>query len=133
AEEVPLIFLGEGDPYYETMLNDFARQYPDKVSTTIAFNPILAQRLYARPDPFLMPSSFDPCGLGQLISLRYGTIPIVRATGGLADTIRDYTQNPTYGNGFVFTEYTPEALWDAIKRALRVYRDRPGEWAELVR
>ncbi len=133
AEEVQLIFLGEGDPYYETMLKDFARQYPDKVSTTIAFNPILAQRIYAGADLFLMPSAFEPCGLGQLISLRYGTIPIVRATGGLADTIRDYTQNPTYGNGFVFTEYTPEALWDAIKRALRVYRDRPGEWAELVR
>ncbi len=133
AEEVQLVFLGEGDPYYEEMLKNFARQYPSKVSTTIDFNSVLAQRIYAGSDLFLMPSAFEPCGLGQLISMRYGTIPIVRATGGLADTVRDYTQNPAYGTGFVFTDYTPEAFWDAIMRALRLYRDRPGEWANLVR
>ena len=131
-EEVQLVFLGEGDRYYENLLQELAQRYPDKVSTTIAFNAVLAQRIYAGADIFLMPSAFEPCGLGQLISMRYGTIPVVRTTGGLADTVYDYTTNQLYGNGFVFRELQPSAFLDAIRRALRVYRERPQAWRELV-
>lgn len=132
-EEVQIIFLGEGDPYYEDMLKRLAASYPDKVSTTIAFNAVLAQRIYAGADFFLMPSAFEPCGLGQLISMRYGTIPIARSTGGLADTVHDYTTNPALGNGFSFGDFTPEALLNAIRRAIRVYREKPQAWQSLVR
>jgi starch synthase len=98
------------------------------VSTTIGFDERLAHRIEAGSDIFLMPSRFEPCGLNQMYSLRYGTIPIVRATGGLADTVRDAAEPD--GNGIRFTEYTPTALVDAVRRALDLFRN-PKQWKRL--
>ncbi|MDQ6712661.1 MAG: glycogen/starch synthase, partial [Candidatus Dormibacteraeota bacterium] len=113
-----LVVLGAGDGRYEEMFRANARDNPQKVSATIGFKPVLAQHIYAGSDMFLMPSRFEPCGLGQLISLRYGTIPIVRATGGLADTIADWDPVKQTGNGFVFSAYDHWDLFAQVVRAL---------------
>ena len=115
---VQLAILGQGEPAYEKQLMDLQLRYPDRVSVTIGYNAELAQRVYAGSDLFLMPSRFEPCGLGQLIAMRYGTIPLVRNTGGLADTVKDLTQDPVSGTGFVFNDYTAEALLKCIQRAV---------------
>lgn len=129
---VQLVVLGLGDPLYETYFTQLQSRYPKQVRACIRFDIELAQRIYAGSDLFLMPSRFEPCGLGQLISLRYGTLPIVRATGGLADTIQDFDpQARPDGNGFVFTDYTPEALLAAVRRAVALY-GRKGVWPMLV-
>lgn len=128
-----LAVLGTGDPHYEESFQQLAQRYPSQVGLRLGFNSVLAQRIYAGADLFLMPSRFEPCGLGQMIAMRYGTIPVVRATGGLADTVRDYDQNPLLGNGFVFSEYTARALLETIRRALRLYREKPEEWRVLVK
>ena len=96
----------------------------------LKYDEVLAHKIYAGSDFFLMPSRFEPCGLGQIISLRYGTIPVVRATGGLADTVTDATANPNKGNGFVFAKYQPEALLEATQRAVEFYRQERG-WKAL--
>ncbi|ACV62553.1 glycogen/starch synthase, ADP-glucose type [Desulfofarcimen acetoxidans DSM 771] len=132
-EDVQLIMLGLGDPYYHDLFERIQEKYPQKVAVHIAFNPVLAQRIYAGSDMFLMPSHYEPCGLGQLISFRYGTIPIVRATGGLADTVKDYHASPGTGNGFVFLEYEGNAFRQAVRRALKVYREEPHNWRKLVK
>ncbi|MBM4141088.1 MAG: glycosyltransferase, partial [Nitrospira sp.] len=93
-------------------------------SVTIGFEESLAHLIYAGSDFFLMPSKYEPCGLGQLIAMRYGSIPIARKTGGLADAIQDYDSLRSKGTGFLFSDYTPSAMLDAIKRALCVYTDR---------
>jgi starch synthase len=125
-----LVVLGAGDARYEEMLRASARDNPQKVSATIGFKPVLAQHIYAGSDMFLMPSRFEPCGLGQLISLRYGTIPIVRATGGLADTIDDWDPVAQTGNGFVFTAYDHWDLFAQVVRALETFR-QPSPWRRL--
>ena len=89
--------------------------------------------IYAGSDMFLMPSRFEPCGLGQIISLRYGTIPIVRATGGLAETIIDYDADKEHGNGFSFVDFSSDAMLGAIDRAVSVYNSSPDEWKALIR
>ena len=96
-------------------------------------NAILAQRIYAGADMFLMPSRFEPCGLGQLISLRYGTIPIVRFTGGLADTVNEYNPENASGNGFGFYDYSSGELFNTIKRALSLFWEQPEQWQKLVK
>jgi len=126
---VQLVVLGTGEPRYEALFRDLAARHPKQVSAEIGFDADLAQRIYAGSDMFLMPSRFEPCGLGQLMSLRYGTIPIVRATGGLADTIVDY--RPGKGTGFVFRDYCTGAMMGAVRRAVGVFADRQ-EWAGLV-
>ncbi|MFZ5651543.1 MAG: glycogen synthase GlgA [Bacillota bacterium] len=131
--EIQIGVLGAGDRHYENMFTQLKEKYPQKVGVYMGYNAILAQRIYAGADMFLMPSKFEPCGLGQLIAMRYGTIPIVRATGGLADTVHDYNPVTGSGNGFVFSEYTGRALYHAIARALKVYRDDPGQWLRLVK
>ncbi|MBO8128724.1 MAG: glycogen synthase GlgA [Peptococcaceae bacterium] len=128
-----LVILGTGDPYYHQLFSGMKKRYPDKIGLQLKFNPVLAQRIYAGSDMFLMPSRFEPCGLGQLIALRYGSIPIVRETGGLADTITEYDPVSRQGNGFVFREYSGRALYSAIARALKVYRDEPDSWKHLVK
>jgi starch synthase len=128
---VQFVLLGTGDPQYETYFRDLARKFPKKVKAHIGFDADLAQRVYAGSDMFLMPSRFEPCGLGQLMSLRYGTIPIVRATGGLADTILDYNRSPKKGNGFAFDEYSADALLQTVKRAVGTFADK-ARWAALV-
>ncbi len=127
---IQLVVLGAGDGRYEEMFRAAARDNPEKVAATIGFDPVLAQHIYAGADLFLMPSRFEPCGLGQLISLRYGTIPIVRATGGLADTIRDWDPVRQSGNGFVFEAYDHWDLYAAIVRALETHR-QPDLWGRL--
>ncbi len=130
-EDVQFVLLGTGDPYYEELFRSFHQEYPNKIAVEIGFNVALAQRIYAGCDMFLMPSRFEPCGLGQLISIRYGTIPIVRSTGGLADTVTNYEPERRAGNGFTFAEYSADALKDAVLRAIAVYRDR-RIWMSLV-
>ena len=129
--EMQLVVLGMGEQHYHDLFSEFAIQYPDQVAVTLAFNDHLAHRIYAGSDMFLMPSRYEPCGLGQMISLRYGNIPIVRATGGLADTITDFDRNTGKGNGFSFTEYTPLALAATVFRAIEAYH-HPKAWDQLV-
>lgn len=132
-EDLQFVLLGTGDPHYENQFRDLAANNPERCAAQIGFNGVLAQRIYAGSDFFMMPSRFEPCGLGQLIAMRYGTIPIVRATGGLNDTVHDYHRHPEAGNGFVFTDYSAAALLEAARRALRLYRERPEVWGGLVR
>lgn len=131
-EDLQLVVLGTGDPYYEDLFRSLHDKYPGRVGVYIGFNAVLAQRIYAGADMFLMPSRFEPCGLGQLIALRYGTIPIVRATGGLKDTVSDYDAARGTGNGFTFSDYQPQALLATIRRALEIH-ERPDHWQRLVR
>ena len=114
--------MGAGDPQLEQGFNRLAETYPGWCTGKIGFDAPLAQQIYAGSDFFLMPSRFEPCGLGQLIAMRYGTIPLVRATGGLKDTVID--MNEPGGNGLVFDEYTSDALYKTIGRALALYSDR---------
>lgn len=122
--DAQLVILGSGQAYLQEAFLRRAEQHPGRLAVRIGFDAALAQQIYAGSDAFLMPSRFEPCGLGQLISLRYGSVPIVRATGGLADTVREGLD----GNGFVFHRYDPKDFGDAIWRALQCYRDQPS-WA----
>ncbi|MDR0986104.1 MAG: glycogen synthase, partial [Ruminococcus sp.] len=110
--------LGSGDKMYEDFFREMAARYPGSVSTTVGFIPALSRRIYAACDMFLMPSQSEPCGLAQMISLRYGTIPIVRETGGLRDSISDATGGAEGGNGFTFKTYNAHDMLDAVSRAL---------------
>ena len=125
-----LAVLGTGDPAYEQKWRELAAKNKGRLALTLGFDAALAQRIYAGADLFLMPSRFEPCGLGQLISLRYGTIPVVRAVGGLATTVRDLDADPR-GNGFSFTKYEAVAFSDAIARALHRYRAGGEPWRQL--
>ncbi|MEO8633403.1 MAG: glycogen/starch synthase [Chloroflexota bacterium] len=127
-----LVVLGSGDPAYEAKWKALAARYAGKLWLTLGFDAGLAQRIYAGSDLFLMPSRFEPCGLGQLISFRYGTIPVVHEVGGLAETVRDVDRDAARGNGFSFAEYSPAAFDDAIARAMRTYRVGADTWTELV-
>jgi starch synthase len=121
---VKLVILGNGDKSFHEKFSEIAKKYKGKVSVNIGFEESLAHRIYAGSDFSLMPSRYEPCGLGQLIALRYGCIPIARRTGGPADTIRDYKPLTSKGTGFLFSDYTPSAMQDAVKRALCVYTDK---------
>jgi starch synthase len=127
--EATFVLLGSGDPRYERMWRDLAAAHPDRIAARIGFDERLAHLVEAGADMFLMPSRFEPCGLNQMYSLRYGTVPIVRATGGLEDTVTDYDPRQG-GTGFKFTEATPQALLDTLIRALDVFR-RPREWRAI--
>jgi starch synthase len=126
-----LVVLGLGGMKYHRLFERLPDKYPGEVGVRLSFDDPLGSRIYGGADMFLMPSRFEPCGLGQLIALRYGTVPIVRRTGGLADTILDYHSDPARGNGFSFIDYTGEALVDAVVRAVQVYHDR-DRWTGLV-
>lgn len=125
-----LVVLGTGQPHYEQLFRDLASS-ADNVRVRIGFDIALSHRIYASSDFFLMPSAFEPGGLGQLIALRYGTLPIVHATGGLADTVIDLDADPNSGNGFSFTSYTASALLEALHRAVQHYGER-GRWPSLI-
>ena len=131
--DLQFVLLGSGDEYYESIFKDFQKRFPQKFSAYIGFNAELAQRIYAGSDIFLMPSRFEPCGLGQIISLRYGTIPVVRSIGGLADTITDFDENKADGNGFSFTEFSSSGMMKAIDRALKAYYEDTSAWLDLVK
>lgn len=125
AAPARLIVLGSGLPKFESELHKLSQAYPQTIYAHIGFDAALAQLIYAGCDFFLVPSQFEPCGIGQMIAMRYGTPTIVRATGGLRDTVPDVDDNPDHGLGFVFQDYTPQALWNAIERALACFRDPP--------
>jgi len=129
--DIQVVVLGTGDQRYHDRLTEFQGRFPQQVKAFLTFNATLTQKIYAGSDMFLMPSRFEPCGLGQMIALRYGAIPIVRSTGGLADTVRDYDARSGEGNGFTFTSYDPAALYDAIERAVASYADHE-RWQGLV-
>ncbi|HTF58001.1 MAG TPA: glycogen synthase GlgA [Planctomycetota bacterium] len=132
--DLQIAILGTGDPRYEDMLTRLAAAHPTKVALKLGFNESMAHLIEGGADALLMPSKFEPCGLNQIYSLRYGTIPVVRRTGGLADTIVDATPaNAKKGlaTGFVFVEYAPEALAGAVDRALKAWRDKAG-WGRLI-
>lgn len=120
---VNLVILGKGNEVFHSSFSEIAKKYKGRVSVTIGFEEPLAHRIYGGSDFFLMPSRYEPCGLGQLIALRYGCIPIARRTGGPVDTIQDYESLTSKGTGFLFSDHTPSAMQDAIKRALCVYTD----------
>jgi starch synthase len=122
--------LGNGEARYEELWTWLAARHPDRVAARIGFDERLAHHIEAGADAFLMPSRFEPCGLNQLYSLRYGTIPIVRGTGGLEDTVDDYDPETGRGTGFKFRDYTPSALLEAVGRAVELYRDKPA-WTRL--
>lgn len=126
------VFLGSGEGRYERWLENLAGVHPTRVGAVVGFDESLAHLVEAGSDAFLMPSKFEPCGLNQMYSLRYGTVPIVRAVGGLDDTVQPYTARALRANGFKFQEPTPEALLRTVRQALRLYRDRPV-WEKLVR
>ena len=119
-----LIVLGKGEVAYERLFQKAAETHKRKVYVNIGFEESLAHLIYAGSDFFLMPSQYEPCGLGQLIAMRYGTVPIARKTGGLADTIQDYDHLRHTGSGFLFSDFSPSAVQDAVKRALCVYTDK---------
>jgi len=129
--DVQFLLLGTGVHEYELLFEERAVRNPDNVAVNIAFNPEIAGMIYAGADVLLMPSRSEPCGLVQMIACRYGTIPIVRKTGGLGDTIRDCRLGA--GNGFVFEEYNAQALMDSISAALDLYTNHEKDWTNLVR
>ncbi len=129
---VQLVLLGTGDSEFEWFFSDFAGQYPGECVVRLAFDKALAKRIYAGADIFLMPSKSEPCGLAQMIASRYGTVPIVRETGGLVDTIKPYNPKTGKGNGVTFASYNAHDMLDAIGRAVKLYNDA-DRWDELKR
>jgi len=129
ALDLYIVALGTGDPVYEELFREMAARYPDKFLVAVAYDNTLAHQIEAGSDMFLMPSRYEPCGLNQIYSLKYGTVPIVRATGGLDDTIESF--NGQSGTGFKFSEYTGGALRRVIAEAIAAYR-RPELWRRLV-
>ncbi|HRC81481.1 MAG TPA: glycogen/starch synthase [Sedimentibacter sp.] len=129
-EKVQFIILGKGDRGYERFFEYLQESYKDKIYVRIGFDSNFAKKIYAGADLFLMPSISEPCGIAQMIASRYGTVPVVRETGGLKDSIKDASLGE--GNGFTFTDESPEALCQAVKRALRVYENKE-DWRKLVK
>ena len=133
TEKLQLAVVGTGEEKYENMLRYFAGKYPDKLKINIGYSEEMAHRVYASCDAFLMPSLFEPCGLSQLMSLRYGTVPIVRETGGLKDTVEAYNEYEHTGTGFSFANYNAHEMFDAVRYAMRVYYKNKNEWNGLVK
>jgi len=129
-ENVSIAMLGTGQPAFEKFFKAFAEKHPGKVAVKIGFDNTLAHRIEAGADIFLMPSRFEPCGLNQIYSLRYGTVPVVRATGGLDDTVQNYDAKTGRGTGFKFQEYSGAELLAAIRKALSAYQDR-SSWQKI--
>jgi starch synthase len=132
AERLRLVALGTGEPEYEQLFKDLARRFPDRVAVKVAYDNVLAHKIEAGADMFLMPSYYEPCGLNQMYSLRYGTVPVVRATGGLDDTIEEFNPATGRGTGFKFANYSAGTLLSALTRALRIYGDA-ASWRKLMR
>ncbi len=131
-EEMIVVALGTGDKPYEEIFQRLNKQFPNKIAVKIAFDNAIAHKIEAGADMFLIPSRYEPCGLNQIYSLKYGTVPIVRATGGLDDTIEPWDARTGKGTGFKFSDYTGEALLATIKQALLAYQD-PSSWQTLMR
>jgi starch synthase len=127
---VQLVLMGTGDQHYHDLFSRMVQQYPGQVAIFLTFNTPLAQRIYAGSDMFLMPSRFEPCGTSQMIAMHYGSVPIVRATGGLADTVQDYEPHTDQGTGFVFKPYDRWALFATIVRAAETFKHRAA-WRQI--
>ncbi|MBQ6833346.1 MAG: glycogen synthase GlgA [Lachnospiraceae bacterium] len=132
TEDVQLVVLGTGDEKYESMFRHYDWKYPERVTAQIRYSEALSHRIYAGCDAFLMPSLFEPCGLSQLMALRYGTLPIVRETGGLKDTVWAYNEVEGTGTGFSFPNYNAHEMLDTIRYAKSVYYDNKDEWNKIV-
>ena len=131
-DSVQIVALGTGDERYENMFRHFDWKYHGKVSAQIYYDESMSHRIYAASDAFLMPSLFEPCGLSQLMSLRYGTLPIVRETGGLKDTVEPYNEFEGTGTGFSFSNYNAHEMLSTIRYAERIYYDKKREWNKMV-
>lgn len=132
ANDLQLVVLGNGEERYESLFEYYGWACPDKVSANITFNHALAQKIYAASDIFMMPSLFEPCGIGQMIALRYGALPIVRETGGLKDTVTPYNEYTQRGNGFTFSNYNAHEMLFTLEKALSVYKEK-DKWDQLVK
>ena len=126
------ILLGTGDRKYHRLFEEVAKRHPRKFSTHLTFDDAMAHRIYAGSDMIMMPSRYEPCGLGQMIGMAYGTVPVVRETGGLADTVKDADDNKRDGVGFGFERYTARAMVEAMERALEAFA-KPRRWRNIVR
>ena len=131
-DDIQLVVLGTGDERYENMFRHYDWKYHDKVSANIYYSEEMSHKIYAASDAFLMPSLFEPCGLSQLMSLRYGTLPIVRETGGLKDTVEPYNEFAGTGTGFSFSNYNAHEMLSAIRYAEHIYYDKKREWNKII-
>lgn len=131
-DNIQLVVLGTGEKQYENMFRHFDWKYNDKVSANIYYSEELSHRFYASCDAFLMPSLFEPCGLSQLMALRYGTVPIVRETGGLKDTVEPYNEYENRGTGFTFSNYNAHEMLACIRYAEKIYYDKKREWNKII-
>ncbi len=127
-----MIILGKGDEFYEKALKEKAKKYRNKLCVRIEFNEALAHKIEGGADMFLMPSRYEPCGLNQLYSMKYGTVPIVRGVGGLHDSVKEFDPVKGVGNGFRFESYEPKALIEAVRKALKIYKDKE-KWTKLMK
>ena len=131
-DAIQIVALGTGEEQYENMFRHYAWKYPDKVSANIYYSEAMSHKVYAACDAFLMPSLFEPCGLSQLISLRYGTVPIVRETGGLKDTVEPYNEYEKTGTGFSFANYNAHEMMATVRYAEKIYYDKKRDWNKIV-
>ena len=131
-ENIELVVLGTGEERYENMFRHFAWKYEGRVAANIFYSDALSHKIYAACDAFLMPSAFEPCGLSQLMSLRYGTIPIVRETGGLKDTVEPYNEYAKTGTGFSFANYNAHEMLKIIRYAHQIFKDKKKDWNKIV-
>ncbi|MBP2641904.1 MAG: hypothetical protein H6Q66_2855 [Firmicutes bacterium] len=131
-QDIQFVVLGTGDEYYERSFSTAAKDFPQKMAVNIQFSESLAHKIYAGSDIFLMPSCSEPCGIGQLIAMRYGAVPVVRAIGGLKDTVQQYDEATGSGTGFCFAEYSPAAMLTALRQAITVFRNKAA-WMKLMR
>jgi starch synthase len=131
-EDLILVVLGSGDREHEEMFRRLNKQFPQKFAVKIAYDNALAHKIEAGSDMFLMPSHYEPCGLNQIYSLRYGTVPVVRATGGLDDTVEQFDPRTRKGTGFKFKEYSGEVMLETLRAAVGLYRGDPNAWRALM-
>jgi len=132
VDDFSFIILGSGEASYENYFKDLEVKFPNKVKAYIGYSNELAHLIYAASDMFLMPSKFEPCGLGQIIALKYGTIPIVRETGGLVDTIEAYNEYEKKGNGFSFANFNAHDMMHVIRYAIHIYKENKSDWHKLI-
>lgn len=132
TDDVRLIVIGDGEPQYVDYFRELSNAFPEKVKAYFGYSNELAHLLYGAADLFLMPSKFEPCGLGQIIALKYGTLPLVRETGGLVDTISPFNEYEQTGNGFSFTHFNAHDMMFVIRYANRIFKEKPASWDQLV-
>jgi starch synthase len=131
-DDIQIVVLGTGDEKYENMFRHFAWKYPEKVSANIYYSEAMSHKIYGSCDAFLMPSLFEPCGLSQLMSLRFGTLPIVRETGGLKDTVEPYNEYEKTGTGFSFANYNAHEMMHTVRYAEEIYYSKKRDWNKIV-